>query len=299
MLDKLGLFAKKYLFATILIIVGIVLVIMSLKPVPVIERTQSTWFLIGGLSILASGIVTLLYILEIISRLIHLSVMAILFVTCAILTVLSINSLSVTIEKRNMFETYQKDGKQALDDIRTIQIAYKKTYGKFAADFTELKRFLMNDKTYRTIPVILHESGKIPDRRPNAEEIAILGYDPFEDEALINDGIDEAEAIILGYFRVDTVWVPVLESLFFNEDTKTVDVVRRYDFKPEMVDVVRMPFDSSVNYLMLSAELDSASNAFMVFDPYAYNPFRESHQKRDTLRMGNLYDGSLIGSWEQ
>ncbi len=299
MLDKLGLFAKKYLFASILIIVGVVLVIMSLKPVPVIERTQSTWFLIGGLSILVSGIVTLLYILEVISRIIHLSVMAVLFVTCAILTVLSINSLSETIEKRNMYEAYQKDGKQALDDIRTIQMAYKKTYGKFAPDFKELKRFLMNDETYRTVPVILHESGKIPDRRPNADEIAILGYDPFEDEALINDGIDEAEAIILGYYRVDTIWVPVLESLFFSETTNNSETKRRYDFIPEKVDLVRMPFDSSVNYVMLSAELDSASNAFMVFDPYAYNPFRENHQKRDTLKMGNLNDGSLIGSWEQ
>ncbi len=299
MLDKLGLFAKKYLFASILIIVGVVLVIMSLKPVPVIERTQSSWFLIGGLSILISGVVTLLYVLEIISRMIHLLVMGVLFVTCAVLTVLSIKSLEETIEKRNLYETYQNNGKQALDDIRTIQMAYKKTYGKFAPDFKELKRFLMNDKTYRTIPKVLHPSGKIPDRRPNDEEIAILGYDPFEDEALITDGIDEAEAIILGYYKVDTVWVPVLESLFFNNETNASEIVRRYEFEPEKVDVVRMPFDTTVNYMMLIAELDSASNAFMVYDPYAYNPFRENHQKRDTLKMGNLNDGSLIGSWEQ
>ncbi len=299
MLDKLGLFAKKYLFASILIIVGVVLVIMSLKPVPVIERTQSSWFLIGGLSILISGVVTLLYVLEIISRMIHLLVMGVLFVTCAVLTVLSIKSLEETIEKKNLYETYQNNGKQALDDIRTIQMAYKKTYGKFAPDFKELKRFLMNDKTFRTIPKVLHPSGKIPDRRPNDEEIAILGYDPFEDEALITDGIDEAEAIILGYYKVDTVWVPVLESLFFNNETNASEIVRRYEFEPEKVDVVRMPFDTTVNYMMLIAELDSASNAFMVYDPYAYNPFRENHQKRDTLKMGNLNDGSLIGSWEQ
>ncbi len=299
MLEQLGLFAKKYLFATILIITGLVLVIMAVKPVAVIEKTQSTWFLIGGISILVAGIVTLLYVLEIISKVVHLVVMSLLFVTCAILTVLSVKSLNDTMEKITLYEAYEKNAKQSLEDIRTIQLAYKKKYGKFAPDFKELKRFLQHDEVYRTIPKVLHESGKIPDRQPNAEEIAILGYDPFEDEAFIKDGIDEAEAIKLGYYRVDTVWIPVLENLFFNDEIQSSDIVRRFDFDPSMVDVVRTPTDTLVNFIMESKEIDSLTNAFTVYDPYAYNPFKEPGQSRDTMRLGNLSDGSTNGSWEQ
>jgi Ca2+/Na+ antiporter len=299
MLEQLGLFTKKYLFAAILIITGLVLVIMAVTPEAVIEKTQSTWFLIGGISILVAGIVTLLYVLEIISKVIHLAVMSLLFVTCAILTVLSVQSLNETMEKIKLYETYEKNAKQSLEDIRTIQLAYKKKYGIFAPDFKELKRFIENDEVYRTIPKVLHESGKIPDRQPNAEEIAILGYDPFEDEAFIKDGIDESEAIKLGYYKVDTIWIPVLENLFFNEEAQSSEIVRRFDFDPSKVDVVRTPTDTLVNFIMNSVELDSATNAFTVYDPYAYNPFKEVGQSRDTMRLGNLSDGSTNGSWEQ
>lgn len=299
MLEQLGLFAKKYLFASILIITGLVLVIMAVTPEAVIEKTQSTWFLIGGVSILVAGVVTLLYVLEVISRIVHLAVMSLLFVTCAILTVLSVKSLNDTMKKMALFETYEKNAKQALEDIRTIQLAYKKKYGKFAPDFKELKRFIQHDEVYRTIPKVLHESGKIPDRQPNAEEIAILGYDPFEDEALIKDGIDEAEAIKLGYYEVDTVWIPVLDNLFFNDEAESSELSRRYDFDPSKIDVVRTPKDTLVNFVMESVELDSATNAFYVYDPYAYDPFTESGKSRNPFSLGNLSDGSTNGSWEQ
>ena len=299
MLEQLGLFAKKYFFATLLIITGLVLVILAVTPEAVIEKTQSSGFLIGGLCILVAGIVTLLYVMEIINKIVHISVMVVLFVTCLILTVMSVNSLEETIVKKNLQEDYIKNGKQSLEDIRTIQLAYKKKYGKFAPDFSELKRFVNEDKVYRTIPIIKHPSGKIPDRQPNAEEIAILGYDPFNDEALIKDGIDEAEAIKLGYYQVDTIWIPVLENLFFNDDANTSEVKRKFAFDPSKLDVVRTPNDSLVNYIMQSKEIDSATNAFTVYDPFAYNPFKEKGQRRDTLRLGNLSDGSTNGSWEQ
>jgi Ca2+/Na+ antiporter len=299
MLEQLGLLAKKYFFAAILIITGLVLVIIAVTPEAVIEKTQSSWFLMGGASILVAGIVTLLYVLEIISKFVHFAVMIVLFAVCAVLTVLSVQSLEDTMEKLKLQEAYEKNAKQSLEDIRTIQLAYKKSYGKFAPDFTELKRFINEDEVYRTIPKVLHPSGKIPDRQPNAEEIAILGYDPFADEALIKDGIDEAEAIKLGYFKVDTIWVPVLESLFFSDEVQTSEVIRRYPFDPSKVDVVRTPNDSLVNFIMQSKEIDSTTNAFTVYDPYAYNPFKEKNQPRDTMRLGNLNDGSTNGSWEQ
>ncbi|CAG5078330.1 c-type cytochrome [Parvicella tangerina] len=64
---------------------------------------------------------------------------------------------------------------------------------------------------YQTIPTVLHPSGHIPNRAPKGWELDTLGYDPFEDETLIADGINEEEAIKLGYYRVDTMWGGALE----------------------------------------------------------------------------------------
>ena len=116
---------------------------------------------------------------------------------------------------------------------------------------------------------------------------------------MIKDGIDEAEAIKLGYYKVDTIWIPVLENLFFNTEVQTNEVIRRYDFEAAKVDVVRTPKDTLVNFVMESAVLDSTTNAFHVYDPYGYNPFTETGKSSNPYSLGNLSDGSTNGSWEQ
>lgn len=302
MLEQLGHFSKKYLFSILLIILGITLVVMAVVPDEAVQRKQSGWFLFGGLAVLVAGIVSVLYVLEIISRIVHFSVMIVLFITCGILTVLSIQSLQETIAKREAKEKYEDQVKQSLDDIRTVQLAYKKIYGKYAVSFVELNRFLTEDEVYKTIPVVLHPSGQIPDRQPKGWELDTLGYDPFEDEALIQDGIDEEEAIKLGYFRVDTVWVPVMEDLFFSEEAKKNEDLREFKFDPNMLSVIRNTDDGKTHeFKLVTKDLDSISNAMLVIDTYAFNPFKEEGQRRDTLKLGSLdlSDEGTNGSWEQ
>lgn len=53
---------------------------------------------------------------------------------------------------------------------------------------------------YLSDGVILHPSGKIPNRPPKGWEIDSLGYDPIEDADKIVDGINLEEAIKLGYY---------------------------------------------------------------------------------------------------
>ncbi len=301
MLEQLGLFTKKYLFATLLILIGIALVIVAVTPHEALQRTQSDWFLFGGASILIAGIVSLLYAMELINRIVHISVMIVLFVFCGVLTFFSIQSLQDTIEKKEALAKYEKDVKQSLDDIRTVQLAYKKVYGKYASNFDELKRFLIEDEVYRTVPIVLHPSGQIPDRQPKGWELDTLGYDPFDDEALIQDGIDEEEAIKLGYFKVDTNWVPVMEDLFFSEEAIKNSEERKFKFEPEKLNIIRNTGDKTYEFKLVTKELDSLSNAMLVIDTYAFNPFKEDGQPRDTMKLGSLdlSDESTNGSWEQ
>lgn len=301
MLEQLSHFSKKYLFATLLIIAGIALVKIAVTPDEALQRTQSSAFLFGGSAILIAGIVSLLYALELINRIVHFAIMIVLLVFCVVLSVLSVQSLEDTIAMKKAKEEYETAVKQSLDDVRTVQLAYKKVYGKYATDFTELKRFLVEDQVYRTIPVVLHPSGQIPDRQPKGWELDTLGYDPFEDEALIQDGIDEEEAIKLGYFRVDTVWVPVMEDLFFSEEAQKYADQRAFTFEPEMINIIRNTGDEKHEFKLVTKELDSISNAMLVIDTYAFNPFKEEGQPRDTMKLGSLdlSDESTNGSWEQ
>ncbi|MCB9188935.1 MAG: hypothetical protein H6600_08225 [Flavobacteriales bacterium] len=301
MLEQLGLFTKKYLFATLLIVAGLVLVKIAITPDEALNRTQSTPFLLGGVAVLLAGIVSLLYTLELINKIVHFVVMIGLLVFCVVLTVLSVNSLEETIAMKEQKEKYDADVKQSLDDIRTVQLAYKKVYGHFAPDFKELKRFLLEDKVYNTIPVVLHESGQIPDRQPKGWELDTLGYDPIEDEALILDGIDEQEAIKLGYFRVDTAWVPVLQDLFFSEEALKNADQRKFTFDADKLSTIRNTGDDKFEFKLITKELDSLTNAMLVIDTYAFNPFKEEGQPRDTMKLGSLdlSDESTNGSWEQ
>lgn len=301
MLEQLGLFTKKYLFATLLIIMGIALVYVAVVPHETLGRTQSKPFLFGGLAILVSGIVSLLYAFELINRIVHIAVMVVLMVVCGVLTVLSVQSLQDTIAMREAKDKYDADVKQSLDDIRTVQLAYKKVYGKYAGDFAELKRFLIEDQVYKTIPVVLHPSGQIPDRQPKGWELDTLGYDPFEDVELIKDGIDEEEAIKLGYFRIDTMWVPVMEDLFFSEEAQKDADLRKFEFDPELLSVIRNTGDKKYEFKLVTKQLDSIANAMLVTDIYAFDPFKEDGQPRDTMKLGSLdlSDESTNGSWEQ
>lgn len=302
MLEQLGFFTKKYLFSVLLIIIGITLVAVALTPNEAVHRTQSSWFLFGALAVLVAGVVSLLYALELISRIVHFSVMIILMVACVALTVLSVKSTKETIAKLEAQKVYIDGVKQSLEDIRTIQMAYKKVYGKYAPDFDELTRFLIEDKVYQTIPVVLHESGKIPDRQPTGWELDTLGYDPIADEEFIKDGIDEEEAIKLGYFRVDTNWIPVMQDLFESEEAQKNAHFRKFPFDATMLRTIRNTHDGKTHeFKMIVSELDSVSNAMLVIDTYAFNPFKEEGQPRDTLKLGSLdlSDESTNGSWEQ
>lgn len=302
MLEKLGLFSKKYLFATLLVIIGIVLVVVAVTPHEALQRKQSSWFLFGGSSILIAGIVSFLYALELINKIVHFAVMIVLFVFCGVLTVLSIKSLQDTIQRKEAKQLYENGVKQSLDDIRTVQLAYRKVHGKFATSFDDLKNFLINEQVYKTKPVVLHPSGQIPDRQPKGWELDTLGYDPFEDEALIQDGIDEQEAIKLGYFRVDTIWVPVMEDLFLSPEAQKKADERKFEFDPNLIDVIRYtPGDDTHRFVLITKDLDSASNAMLVTDPFAYDPLMESEKSRAPMFLGSydLTDESTNGSWEQ
>jgi len=295
-LEKVGFYSKKFLFPVMITLIGVLLLVFGFKENTIIGEHQSPWFIYGAFAIFMAGIVTILMVLDVINRIVHLIIMVILFVGAIILGVLSYNSLQITIVKTEQLDAYKRSTIQSLEDIRTIQLFHRKHKGKFAENFDEIDNFLFNDKILKLTPMVLHPSGKVPDRQPNLEEIAILGYDQIKDESKIQDGIDLDEAMILGYFTYDSTWVPVLDEIKKQVNT---DENRYFEFDASKVAYV--PQGNYSRKFLMEYAGDTLNSNFMVRDSRPYTPFTLDSlaDNDDWLILGELENGTTNGSWEE
>ena len=289
MLEKFGLIAKKFLFPTIIIIAGLLVVIKGVSADAETNIMQTNGFLYGGLAILLMGIITLLYILEIINRTVHLVLMAVLFCSTLGLGIMTINSVNDTIAEMDLKEKTDNFIKQGLSDIRDIQVEYKKKYGLYTSSFSSLKSFLLND----SIMDILRSNGDdypngMPDGRVSLEHGESLGYDPIRDDALY-ESYDESEALKVGIFINDTIWRPVMSVIFDNESA----LKKEREFMFEVSNLSNVPLSDSSNFLMFADTLDGGTPVFLVKNPYPFDPFNT----KDTLMMGSMTESKNTGNW--
>ena len=289
MLEKFGLIAKKFLFPTIIIIAGLLVVIKGMSADAETNIMQTGGFLYGGLAILLMGVITLLYILEIINRIVHLVLMAILFCSTVGLGIMTINSVNDTIAEMDLKDKTDNFIKQGLSDIRDVQVEYKKKYGVYTSSFPALKSFLLND----SIMDILRSNGDdypngMPDGRISLEHGDSLGYDPIRDDALY-ESYDESEALKVGIFINDTIWRGVMGVIFDNESA----LKKEREFMFEVSNLSNVPLSDSSKFLMFADTLDGGTPVFLVKNPYPFDPFNT----KDTLMMGSMTESKNTGNW--
>jgi hypothetical protein len=288
MLEKFGLIAKKFLFPTIIIIAGLLVVIKGMSADVETNIMQTDGFLYGGLAILLMGVVTLLYILEIINRIVHLVLMAILFCSTVGLGIMTMNSVNNTIAEMDLKEKTDNFIKQGLSDIRDIQVEYKKKYGVYTSSFPALKSFLLKD----SIMDILRSNGDdypngMPDGSVSPEHCIILGY--ASNAYDLTESYDESEALKVGIFINDTIWRGVMGVIFDNESA----LEKEREFMFEVSNLSNIPLSDSSKFLMFADTLDGGTPVFLVKDPYPFDPFNT----KDTLMMGSMTESKNTGNW--
>ena len=288
---------SKLFFPLLISILGLVMVFFAISKEPIAGQTQTDLFLIGAVTILIVGIISSLYVLEVINKILHFSILGILLIVCAALSYYSVESVKTTQAELIKYDNTRKAVIQGLSDIRDIQVAYKKKTGKYTDSFDTLRKFLLEEKTYKTVRIFPIDSiQSIPDRKPTLEEALKLGYDPIKDEAKILDGIDEKEAITLGFLKVDTLWFPVIENLFTGKEAAKRK--REYVFNIDEFEYVPMN-PEKIKFVMKVAEIDSVTNYFMAIDPKPLKPlgYKPDQPHPDTLKVGSLTENSTTGSW--
>jgi hypothetical protein len=174
-MEERSLLIKKYIFTAIIILLGLTLMNTALFS-GTGSINQSGTFLMGAIVVLIMGVVTVLYIKEIIVKNTHLKILFALLIICFFLGYSTYNSISTTIAQIELKKEIDANIKQGLRDIEIVQLEYKKKYGWYSDNFEELKRFLVQDSVYS-----ISTMGIVPDYKITAEHAEILGYDAILD----------------------------------------------------------------------------------------------------------------------
>ena len=246
MIEKYSVLTKKYIFPIIIIIVGIILVKSGLSADKASGITQTSAYLYGGIAILSMGIISTLYIMDVISKILQNILLLVLLIASSYLAFLAYTSIDETIAQIEEKKHKDKYIKQGLRDIETIQLEYKKKFGWYCNDFNKLKEFILNDSVSS-----VSTKGKVPDTKITEEHQKILGYDKINDHQEI-ESYEEEEALLCGLLTKDTTWESVLSRLFTSESALKNE--REYPFNVESFNLVplnndKIEFHLSTNIL--------------------------------------------------
>lgn len=165
-----------------------------------------------------------------------------------------------------------------LEDIRTAQVAFKDKYGRYTGNFDSLINFVK----YDSFPVV-RAIGSIPD-------------------SLYLEGMTEEEAIKQGLIIRDTMYVSVLDSIFFP--------------KYPIDSLHHVPFSDTARFFLGAAEIETGSKVKVkVFEAHVlndvllhgmdrqliinYNAERVKITNFPGLRVGSLTEATNnAGNWE-
>ena len=253
-MKDLGTLAKKYLFPILVILTGLYLIYMAVIPDSETGISQNNSFLFGGLTILLLGVLILLFVMDVIKnrKIQILLYAALLLPLCLLLTNSLYSSVNETIEQIETKKHKDVYIKQALNDIKDIELEYRKKYSWYSNDFNELKRFLIFDSVYS-----IDTEGNVPDYPVTEEHQLILGYNTVDNYIDI-ESYDEDEALKCGLIKKDTNWINVLVKLFTGEEA--INNERIYPFDLEKFQHV--PLSDNITFSLAADVLESDDESF-------------------------------------
>ncbi len=250
-MERLSTHIKRFIIPYIIVLAGLILLYTALFS-GTGNISQSNDFLFGALSVLLLGVVIILILRNVIQKSYFKFIIPVMIVYCLFLSYKTYNSIATTIDQIELKKEINAHIKQGLRDIEVTQIEYKKKYGWYANEFSELKRFLSEDSVYSVSTI-----GTVPDYKITPEHQEILGYDPIRDYIEI-ESYDEKEALLCGLLKKDTSWQNVREKLFptLLDSVKT----RLYDFVVDNLNKVNLTHDGSNKFFVMDSDILETSD---------------------------------------
>lgn len=302
--DKLMHNVGRFVFPAIFTITGIVMLVVGLSKDEATQVEQTSEFVFGGLALLIMGILMVFHVMGIFKRKSKFILIPVLIGICIWYGFMNYQSIKDRLDLEEEYMAYNESVKQALLDIRDVEVAFRKTYQRYSDSKQELESFL----TTGTVPYItsLCDERAIPDDRMTLEQADSLGIDPNTDDGnRAMERIEEDEAVKLGLITRDTIAIPAMDFIFNGYhicdcDEWEVNVSpmsniskRKFNFEPDFLWKKRI---HDGTFSVQSANIGDSTKAkhvFKVFDPKPFDPFL----RRDTLIVGNLGKHHTEGNW--
>lgn len=297
---SINIIFKKYLLASVIAILGLVLVIYGLNE----KNNQDALFVTASINIFIGGVLAILLSSGVLKR----NLVIVLAVLCGLVTIyvsyLSFETVDTSIVHNEKRKAAEFQTVQVLSEIKDIQKAYKDKNGRYAANFEELKNFFETGSVSK-----VESEGTVPQYKlKKKEKMLLYNANPPSDE-----NMTELEAYRLKYefnnptnipgldnFRRDTIEVSFKESFLSNKTMKGNRA--SYGMPPFNIDDLKyVPLsEPQTEWTMITKDSAIvAQDTMPVIRVYAEEPIAKYEGgTKDTIGFGDLKTGSLTGSWE-
>jgi hypothetical protein len=309
-MGNFALLLKKYSVPTIFLIIGISVLYVAFS------GNQAVQFKISGVLILLGSLFSFLNTFEKSNVYTNWAIGGISLALASYATVASFYSVETTRTHQEDYKKTKLTAERNLQDLRTIQTAYLKRYGRFATSWDELISFAENDYVWED-----DDAGSVPARRITPDELKYLvsiGFKISKDGVVTvykaNQAIDnkmtEEEAIALSKmktipadlvgFKRDSLKVKFIETTF----------IRNQSYMKERTDLGLGDFNTkALRYIpgtnkqewkleskILKGQDGTTTHATRISGTIPYSKYENGEPEE--MYFGNLQTGDLKGSWE-
>lgn len=283
---------NRYLVPVLITALGLMIVIYGAKTSETGD-TQNSWFLLGGIALSVCGVLSILYVADIISKPINMILtFGVMPITICVFGYYNYRSVKMDLEFTEQYDMKKTEIKQRLIDIRDAQIEFRLIYNKYASSMDELKNFIKNGKA-----MSIAKEGMMPDKIEQWMIDSLRAWDP-EKYKNTPERLNEAEGVRLGIIKRDTTYEPVINKIFLNEK-KSSKRVSRYPFSVDSLDIA--PYTNGKKKIDFAVGTVTKNGAELpVFEAKWYlQNSRLNEHKFDTLKVGSLKEPTTNGNWDE
>ncbi|WP_027418323.1 hypothetical protein [Crocinitomix catalasitica] len=226
-LDTVKYWANRFLWPTLFLIIGVVLLRMGLVPNietlnngETIEVKQNSQFLYASLFFIFASVVWFLFLFNIFRTALSYVIMAVLAAVSIGVLYWDYKIIQDKLVYDAAYDARDVEIRTRMYDIKNAELAYREMHGKYTANVDSLIDFIKNGEKMKILKV-----GAIPGRAIYPEERTML-YGPKDNRPLDNL-MTEVEAARLAKmpqffpdlkgFKRDTSYIPVMDALFKDE----------------------------------------------------------------------------------
>lgn len=263
----------KFWFPALCILGGISLLIAANG-----DNTQNSLVMMGSAAILLVGIVSLLYLLDLVNKPLRIALSVVFALAAVYMVKANYDSIEDEIVYQEQVSLMKSKTIQGLKDMRAAEEAFFKVNGRYTQDLEELVAFVKNGELPQ-----LKRIGAIPDSVGSEEKARELGMIVKMPQGMTDEQVKKAGMIVR-----DTVYISVMEAQF----TNTIAMNAR-----------KFPFDvDKMIYAPSSGKKWDAQTTIknlggvdkqvlLITDP---EPFAGT-----ALTIGSLDDAHLNGNWKE